>query len=84
MNALKLSALRQLRKNVKILTDFTESISPVQGDRNRLKQVLLNLLTNAIKYNSQEGTITIRLESAGGNMSDLMLSTPEQVFLKKV
>ncbi len=52
-------------ENVKILTDFTESISPVQGDRNRLKQVLLNLLTNAIKYNSQEGTITIRLESQG-------------------
>jgi signal transduction histidine kinase len=52
-------------EKVKILTDFTESISPVQGDRNRLKQVLLNLLTNAIKYNRPEGTISIRLESQG-------------------
>lgn len=38
------------------------SIPPVQGDRNRLKQVLLNLLTNAIKYTSPGGKVTIRLK----------------------
>jgi signal transduction histidine kinase len=38
------------------------SIPPVQGDRNRLKQVLLNLLTNAIKYTNPGGKITIRLK----------------------
>jgi len=38
------------------------SIPPVQGDRNRLKQVLLNLLTNAIKYTNPGGKVTIRLK----------------------
>lgn len=31
------------------------------GDRSKVKQVLLNLLTNAIKYNNENGDIRIRL-----------------------
>jgi PAS domain S-box-containing protein len=32
----------------------------VQADRQRLRQVVLNLLANAIKYNRDEGTVTLR------------------------
>ncbi len=32
-------------------------------DKTRLKQVLLNLISNAIKYNSQGGTVTLSTES---------------------
>lgn len=32
----------------------------VSGDRGKLKQVLLNLLTNAIKYNRENGSIEVR------------------------
>ncbi|MFW5691864.1 MAG: sensor histidine kinase [Chloroflexota bacterium] len=35
----------------------------VSGDRGKLKQVLLNLLTNAIKYNRPQGTVQIRTET---------------------
>jgi signal transduction histidine kinase len=39
--------------------------SPVQGDRNRLKQVFLNLLTNAIKYNQPGGQVRVRVYLEG-------------------
>jgi len=34
----------------------------VMADQQRLKQVLLNLISNAIKYNSDDGTVTIATE----------------------
>ncbi len=39
----------------------------VNGDRGKLKQVLLNLLTNATKYNREGGQITIRTVPVEGN-----------------
>ena len=35
------------------------------SDRTRLKQVLLNLLTNAIKYNSKQGEVRISMDQPG-------------------
>ena len=43
----------------------------VEGDRVRVKQLLINLLTNAIKYNKPDGTVTI----------DCILSTPGRIRL---
>lgn len=43
-------------------------IPPILGDADRLKQVLLNLVSNAIKYNRAKGTITIRLTHAQDNL----------------
>jgi signal transduction histidine kinase len=37
----------------------------VRGDQSRTKQVLLNLLTNAIKYNRSGGTIRVRCALSG-------------------
>jgi CheY-like chemotaxis protein len=41
----------------------------VQADRQRLKQVLLNLLGNAIKYNCPGGTVTVRYDALGGPLN---------------
>jgi PAS domain S-box-containing protein len=35
----------------------------VHADRTRLKQVLINLLTNAIKYNSKRGTVEVKFDT---------------------
>ena len=45
----------------------TRSLAPhyALADQNRLKQVLLNLLTNAIKYNQEAGDITLTLRPIG-------------------
>ena len=40
----------------------------VLGDKERLKQVITNLIDNAIKYNRPNGHITIRWESTDGTV----------------
>ena len=38
----------------------------VEADRQRLKQILLNLLANAVKYNRDEGSVTVTLKPVNG------------------
>ena len=45
----------------------------LQGDRHRLRQLLLNLTDNAIKYNQPEGRVTIRLTHGNGT-ADLTIA----------
>jgi signal transduction histidine kinase len=55
-----------LSDHLKLTIKVEADLPVIQGDRNRLKRLLLNLLTNAIKYNSPEGTITIRASRSEG------------------
>lgn len=48
-------------------TPFQFGGQAVCANRQRLRQVLLNLLGNAIKYNHEDGTVTITCETRPGN-----------------
>lgn len=50
---------------VMLVTELDPDVETVRGDRNRLKQLLLNLLTNAIKYSSTEGEVQVALSHHG-------------------
>jgi signal transduction histidine kinase len=47
----------------------------VRGDRHRLRQLLLNLADNAVKYNQPRGRITMELRREGGCARIVMANT---------
>jgi signal transduction histidine kinase len=49
-------------RGIRIELDTPDSFPLLMGDENRIKQVLLNLISNAIKYNRPQGRITIAAE----------------------
>ncbi|RYZ59225.1 MAG: PAS domain-containing hybrid sensor histidine kinase/response regulator, partial [Proteobacteria bacterium] len=52
---------------VRVVTDIAESLGPARLDPSRFKQVLLNYLTNAIKFSPPGGRIHIALEPEGAS-----------------
>jgi len=61
-------AARARKAAVDLNTDIPDDLPRVRGDFRRLLQVVLNLLTNAVKFTPSHGSITIKasLESDGG------------------
>jgi len=52
-----------------LVEEFAATETGVAGDSARLQQVFWNLLTNAAKFTSQDGTISIRTSSSNGWLS---------------
>ncbi|WP_368784323.1 sensor histidine kinase, partial [Acinetobacter baumannii] len=55
----KLLVPRAERQRVALLVDVAPHLPAITGDINRLKQVLLNLMDNALKFTPSGGTITV-------------------------
>jgi two-component system sensor histidine kinase/response regulator len=54
----------QLRAGVRMLTDFPARSISVRADSDRLRQVILNLLSNAMKF-TEKGDIVVRVHCDG-------------------
>jgi len=55
-------------KKVTLETDFCDGLPGAQGDGEGLKQAFTNLLSNAIQYNRQGGTVTINTKEDGDHL----------------
>ncbi len=55
-------------KNIRLETQF-EGMYPMDADRDRLAQVFSNLLSNAAKFTSADGTIRVSAKAQGGDVT---------------
>jgi CheY-like chemotaxis protein/anti-sigma regulatory factor (Ser/Thr protein kinase) len=49
-------------KRVKIVTVIDPQVGPIAGDPDRLRQIVWNVLSNAIKFTPREGRVQVRVE----------------------
>lgn len=54
---------------IELVPPLIEMVPPVMADRVRLRQVLVNLISNAVKYNRAGGTVRVRVWQDGPHVS---------------
>ncbi len=63
------------KKNISILYNTQPSLSPIIGDRENVEILLINLISNAVKYTPEGGTIEIKAENKNGGIRIIVSDT---------
>jgi signal transduction histidine kinase len=58
-------------KNLRLNLYVPDKLPTIKGDRDKIKQVVLNLVSNAVNYNKPSGTITV---AGQGKQNELVIS----------
>lgn len=66
---------RSMREGIEMIYNAPRSLAPATGDSARIKQVFINILDNAIKYNSHGGKITVIAEKP--NKASLVITVSD-------
>lgn len=56
------------RENINIIYNEPEMLPIVYGDKNRIRQVFINIIDNAVKYSSPGDTVTVTAEESDGKV----------------
>jgi two-component system cell cycle sensor histidine kinase PleC len=66
----QLMKLRAENKGLKLIEDYGSGMAPIWADERAVRQICLNLLTNAIKFTPRGGIVTMsaRTEAGGGQV----------------
>ncbi|WP_294365706.1 HAMP domain-containing sensor histidine kinase [uncultured Ruminococcus sp.] len=65
-DAVLIYAEKAKRENIRIIYQEPEMLPFVYGDKNRIRQVFINVIDNAIKYSNPGSTITVSAEEVSG------------------
>src|SRR5262249_2143582 len=65
-NALTLVRGRADAHGIRLQLDVDERLAGVSGDERKIKQVLVNLLTNAVKFTPEGGTVSVNAALTNG------------------
>ncbi len=60
--------------SIRILQECTHPALAAQADQQRLSQVLVNLISNAVKYNHRGGSVTISCRAEGPDQAVIVVS----------
>ncbi len=79
-------ALESLKHNHTVTLEFDEDLPMIMGDKGRIEQVLMNVLSNAVKYTPDGGRITIASEPYGDavrvTIRDTGIGIPEEDLVR--
>ena len=62
-------------RHVDIKTFLPGELSPVSADRRAIKQILLNLISNAVKFSPEKGEICLKVEEMHGTCEIMIMDT---------
>jgi signal transduction histidine kinase len=71
-------------RHVQLRVEPLEGLPTMEADRDKIKQVLLNLISNGVKYNRPHGSVIVRAEGVPGEtiitVQDTGMGIPEQAL----
>ena len=65
---LRLVRLKAREANIELIDFIPDAVPPIEADRRAIRQVLLNLLSNALKYTEPGGSVSVKVEWSDRNL----------------
>ena len=61
-------------KHMKVIVDISEEIPDILGDKRKIRQILLNLFSNAIKFTPEDGTVKLSIKQDANHNINMTVS----------